>query len=121
MNLGTLLKNIFNPLFNAFILFFQPIVVLSTGLTSFAGFLVAALANPEGIINKFANSVIDAIASIFPSTPNNLKLGYLLDQSTASVPALGRGIIGDIFSTISAIFAVVVIIKIYKLIPFKAT
>lgn len=121
MNLGSLLKNIFNPLFFIFAQFLNPVVSVFIATTSIVSFLMAALLNPEGAVNKFANSVIDKVAIVFPSTPNNLKLGYLLDEATSSMPSVGRGIIGDIFVTISSMFAIVVVIKIYKLIPFKAT
>jgi hypothetical protein len=121
MNLGQLLQNIFNPILNVIIAFLNPITAVISTSGTVVAFLVSTLNNPEGAINKFANSVIDKIALVLPSTPNNLKLGYLLDQSTALMPAFGRNVIAEIFATISSMFAVIVVIKIYKLIPFKAT
>lgn len=108
-------------LVNALLQFFQPVVVFFVSVVSIIGFLLGALANPQGLMNKIVCGVIDGIATILPSTPNNLKIAYLIDSIASSMPAVGRGIIREFFITITAMFAIVAVIKIYKLLPFKAS
>lgn len=107
--------------FTALFSFIKPIVVVFASITTLVAFLLGALLNPQGFLNSLICGAIDMIASVFPSTPDNLKVASLIDSIASSMPAVGRGIIREFFVTISAIVAIMSIIKIYKLLPFKAT
>ena len=120
-NLVITIRNALSPVFSILMVFLNPIVAVATGLTSIVAWLLGALADPQGAMNSIVNKTIDVIAAFLPSTPESLKLGFLLDSVAASMPAVGRGVISEIFVTISAMFGLVAIIKLYKLIPFKAT
>lgn len=120
-NLFDLLRRTFNPLFLALITFFNPAISVAVSITSLVAFLLGALQDPNGLLNTIAVSVIDNIAALWPSTPENLKVGNLLDAAALAMPAIGRGLIYEIFITVVTLFSLTVIVKIYKLIPFKAT
>jgi hypothetical protein len=107
--------------FSALASYFNPVVVFFTSVASFVALVLGCLLDPSGAVNTFICRVIDMIASIFPATPDNLKLGYFINQAGSFFPAFGIGIIGEIVSTISSIFLISLAIRIYKLIPFKAT
>lgn len=101
--------------------FFRPVVRLALSLLTVASFLLGAILNPNGFLNTAICGAIDHVAAIFPSTPEPMKIGSILDSLALAMPAVGRGIIKEIFVTITAMIAVSLVIKIYKLIPFKAT
>jgi len=103
---GNIIKQFLNPIAAS-----TPIVALALG----------AIADPEGWINSVICGAIDMIAVLFPSTPDNLKIAYLLNSVAAELPMVGRAIVFDTFQTIASISAMTIIVKIYKLIPFKAT
>lgn len=107
--------------FNALFQFIKPIVVFFISTTSIVAFLLGALLDPQGLMNQIICAVLDNIASIFPSTPDNLKIANIVNNLGDSVPAVGRGVIREIFFTLSSIFTISLAIKIYKLLPFKAT
>jgi hypothetical protein len=108
-------------LFAALASFLTPVVVFFVSVGVIVAFLLAALADPQGWMNKVVISAIDFISSIFPSTPSNLKISSLINSISSTLPALGRGIIADLFSTLASIAAIRLVIVIYKLLPFKAT
>lgn len=108
-------------LFAALASFFTPVVVFFASVSVIVAFLLAALADPQGWMNQVIISAISYIASIFPSTPDNLKIVSLIDSLGASLPLIGKGIIREVLQTISIIFGIRAIIVIYKLIPFKAS
>ena len=101
--------------------FLVPVIVVCTGLIGIVAFLVAALNDPQGWMNSVVITTIDAVAGFFPSTPDNLKIGTIIDSLGDSMPLVGRAVIREIFTTISAIAGIALVVKIYKLIPFKAT
>jgi hypothetical protein len=106
---------------SALLYFFSPLIIVCVSIFSIISFLLGALLNPQGLLNQIVCSAIDYISYLFPSTPESLKLGSIINSATSIMPAVGRGVIADIFATCAAIFALTVAIKIYKLIPFKAT
>lgn len=77
--------------------------------------------HPIGAINTLIDNLIDFIAGVFPSTPNNLKVAALVDSISSVVPSVGRGVIADFFSKVTICFGLAIVIKVYKLIPFKAS
>jgi hypothetical protein len=79
------------------------------------------VANPEGAVNLFLCKIIDMVAGVFPSTPNNMRISNLIAGLGASVPLVGGGVISSLLSTVLGMFSVILIVKLYKLIPFKAT
>ncbi len=107
--------------FTALFGFLSPVVVFFISVVSIVAFLLGALANPQGFLNQMICSAIDAIAYIFPSTPDNLKIGTMINNLGDSMPLVGRGIVREVFTSISIIIGLVSIVKIYKLLPFKAS
>jgi hypothetical protein len=108
-------------LFAALASFFTPVVVFFVSVGVIVAFLLAALANPQGWMNNVVCSAIDFIAFLFPSTPTDLKISSLINSVSSVMPAIGRGIISDLFTTIGSIVAIRVVVVVYKLLPFKAT
>lgn len=98
-----------------------PIVIFFLSVTTIVALLLAAIADPNGWINSIICGAIDAISSIFPSTPENLKVSSFITLIGDNLPLIGKGVIYEIFLTITTITTIAGIIKIYKLIPFKAT
>lgn len=115
------LRNFFNPALSVLLLFFNPVIAFFTAVVSLVAWLLGALANPQGAMNGIVNKTIDLVAGILPSTPSNLKIGTLLTEVSAYMPAVGRAVIAEIFFTLSSIFILFAAVKLYKLIPFKAT
>jgi len=112
-------------LFTALFSFITPVIVFFVSVVVIIAFLLGALADPQGWMNSVVDTTIDVIAAVLPSTPDNIKIGTIIESviSTAgtSMPLIGSGIIREVFTTISIIAGLSLIIKIYKLIPFKAT
>lgn len=105
--------------FNALLQFIQPVIVVFISVTSIVAFLLGALLNPQGLMNQVICSAIDYVAVLFPSTPDELKIGTIINGLGDSLPLVGRGVIREIFNTLSIIFGLTLAIKIYKLLPFK--
>jgi hypothetical protein len=83
--------------------------------------ITSACLYPEGFINQLICGAINIISSAFPSTPDNLKLSSIVNILSSSMPVFGKVLIQNIIGTIRDLFVLYSIIKIYKLIPFKAT
>lgn len=99
--------------------FLSPVVVFCSSLVSIVAFLLGALKNPQGWMNFVICSAIDYIAEFFPETPPGLRPGSLISSVASQMPAVGRGVVSDVFEAVAAIAALAIIIKIYKLLPFK--
>ena len=104
-------------LLNFLKLIFPPII----GLTAIVKFFLGALEDPHGFANNLIIGAIDNIVAVFPSTPEEYKIFNLLNAIGDSLPIVGKAIVYDIAITIASIAAISLTIKIYKLIPFKAT
>ena len=101
--------------------FIKPIVIFFVSVAGIVGVVIGAIENPEGFLNTIICGVIDMIATFLPSTPDNLKIANIVDSLASQMPAVGRYIILDTLQTISSIAGISVAIKVYKLIPLKAT
>lgn len=95
--------------------------VTLTAIAAVFAVLVVAATNPASFMNQLVCGLIDIVAIPFPSTPENLKLASVVNVLASSLPIFGRAIIDSIISTVRDLFVVYLIIKVYKLIPFKAT
>lgn len=82
--------------------------------------IVAIFKDPLGFFNQCINYIIDLMAIILPSTPENLKIGALI-SSAGSTTGLGKSLISTLFETFSQLAGIALVIKVYKLIPFKMT
>jgi len=100
--------------------FLVPVAVVALTLFGLVAFLASAFLNPTGAWNGWVIGAIDHIAAFFPSTPQEYTLAGIAG-SIADVLPFGTGIIFEIFQSFLALGGLMVIIKIYKLIPFKAT
>ena len=100
---------------------FSPISTLILSLSGLVSIILGAINDPEGFVNTLLVKMIDNIAYVFPSTPDQLKVGAIIDSVGDSMPLVGKAVVFEVFQTISIIFSILVVIKIYKLIPFKAT
>lgn len=99
----------------------KPIYVVFFSITGFISFLLGALADPQGWMNAVVCTTVDVIAAFFPRTPDNLKIANILNSVGDSMPLVGRSIVYEIAGTIATIAGISLVIKLYKLIPFKAT
>ena len=108
MNLFDLLKWLANPL-----------VKLVISLTGPVALILGTMADPNGAINTFIIDVIDALEPHLLETPESLKISNLIfDNGPVTV---GQAVLTDVFQLISIMVGVVALVKLYKLIPFKAT
>lgn len=78
----------------------------------------SAIKNPSGAINLFMNKCIDIIASPLPSTPNQYKLGTLLDNFFYTYPAVGNAATFEILQGVLGILTIYLAVKLYKFLPF---
>lgn len=97
-----------------------PVVRIALAVLFPLGYVIAALRNPSGALNHFAIKVIDALASVWPSTPEGMTLAGILLGPTQQM-GFGRYVISEFFALCGSFMAVIVLVKLYKLIPFKAT
>jgi hypothetical protein len=108
-------------LLSALALFFNPVITFCAAMAAIVAFLLGALANPQGLMNQIICRVIDYIAMLFPSTPPSLTVAGMLQSASTNMPAFGSGVIREVLSTLAIIFGLSLVVKIYKLLPFKAT
>lgn len=113
--------NFFNILFKIIADFFRPVVAVFAAITSAVALLLGAILDPAGAVNTFICKIIDLVDAVLPQTPANLKLGALISSAGSAVPFVGSGIVYEVFKTGFTMLAIVIAIKVYKLIPFKAT
>jgi hypothetical protein len=87
--------------------------------------ILGFLSDPGGVVTAFVCPILQAIFQFFPSTPEQLKVINMFDDMIKTFdktfPIIGGGIFNEILSSVSAYFGIIVLVKIYKLIPFKAT
>lgn len=102
-----------------FSFFFNPITAVFSALIGIFPVILAAFENPQGAINGFLCRAIDLVASPFPSTPPGLKIGSLINSIGSAIPIVGSGVVYEIFEAGLSVFAIIILVKIYKLIPFK--
>jgi hypothetical protein len=95
--------------------------VTLTAIGAVFAVLVIAATDPQSFINTLICGLIDIVSIPFPSTPNPLKLSAIVNTLASSLPIFGRAVIESIISTVRDLFVIYFLIKIYKLIPFKAT
>lgn len=111
----------FGAAINAILEFFKPVTVFFMSVGSLVAFLLGALQNPQGLMNQVVCTVIDVVTAVLPSTPQGLHISDFVSAAANQIPAVGRGIISEVLTTIASLSAIALAIKIYKLIPFKAT
>lgn len=107
--------------FAALAAFFTPVIIFFISVTAIVALILGCIADPSGAVNKFICTIIDVVSVIFPATPPQLRLGSLIDSAASVAPGFGTAIIHDVASTVGSIFTISLVIRIYKLIPFKAT
>ncbi len=108
------LKKIFGVVANILMAFLGPLLPL-------VGFILGVLLDPTGFLNWCACLVIDVVSFPFPTTPENMRLASLITTLGNGIPILGGAILLETARTIGGVFVIYVGIKIYKLIPFKAS
>ena len=114
---GTSNKGIIDTIAN----FFEFINNIIEFIKEVIEWIVAIFKNPLGFLNQCINWVVDLIAGILPSTPEDLKINSLISKAGSSIPLIGEDLISELVSTFGQLASLATIIKIYKLIPFKAT
>ena len=100
--------------------FFGDIRKVITSLTSFVAIILGTIQNVTGAVNTLLVKLIDLLATPWPSTPDNLKLATLIENATSQT-GIGTAIVYDTFETMFGILAIITVVKLYKLIPFKMT
>lgn len=91
---------------------------IASAILSVIGRVLASLFS---YFNDFACGLIDIVAMFLPATPANLKISALVSSVGGTIPFVGKGVVSEIFITIASFGAIILAIKIYKLIPFKMT
>ena len=110
-----------NSLFNALFDYIKPIIVFALSGYGIMRIIMGAIVNPEGAVNTFLIKFIDLVSLVFPSTPDSLKIGTLISTLGEAIPMIGKSVIYEVFQTVGIILVLSLAVKIYKLIPFKAT
>ena len=91
-----------------------------SALSSILAIVLGTIQNVTGAVNQLLVNIIDWIAQYWPSTPDEVKIANLIQAATANT-GIGTAIVYETFQTIFLLLSVVALIKIYKLIPFKAS
>ncbi len=81
-------------------------------------FISECILNPQGAINTFMIHCIDTIAGFLPSTPAQYTLSGLLGAYQSTSPLISVGILSELFSIVIPIFALYLVVKVYKFLPF---
>lgn len=110
-----------NAAINFLLEVFKPVLVFYASMASIAAFLLGALADPQGLMNAIVIKTIDSMIFLLPSTPEEYKVANIISSAGDSMPLVGKAVVMEIASTIAIIAGIALAIKIYKLIPFKAT
>jgi hypothetical protein len=76
-----------------------------------------AVKYPEKATNLWICRIIDMIIEYLPKTPDNMKLGYLMNQITNTIP-VGTGTLTEIFTGIIGLLSIYLVWKIYRSLPF---
>lgn len=75
--------------------------------------------NPQGAVNQWMIILIDIIASEFPSTPPEYKLGFMLNQLYETLPSwFPAAGVSEIFQSIGGMLTLLLFIKLWKMLPF---
>lgn len=111
-NLKIIIETIFKWLANNWIF------TMSCALTTIICLIYQTIKNPEGALNQFMIMVLSSVLILFPSTPDNLKVGSLLSQFAAAFPQIGTCVLGEILSGIAGLAAVFLVVKLWRLMPF---
>jgi hypothetical protein len=108
-------------LWYSLVTFFNPVILIATSITGIVTFLIGAFENPSGWLSQVIKKLIDIVAAVLPETPDNLKVTNLLQSLYPETPSVGKYVLGEIVEVLITLSAIALVIKIYKLIPFKAT
>ncbi|MEA5472153.1 hypothetical protein [Spirulina sp. 06S082] len=111
----------FNQMFKFLGSLFSPITAIFIALSGFFATLIGAVRNPGGFFNTLVCGLIDLIASIFPETPERFQIATVLNSISDSLPAVGRQIVYDIAGTFALMALLILVVKVYRLLPFKAS
>jgi hypothetical protein len=76
-----------------------------------------AVKYPEKAINLWICRVIDMIVGNLPSTPNNMKLGYMISIVLEDTPIGGNTLV-EIFSGLLGLLSIYLVWKVYRSLPF---
>jgi len=91
---------------------------IASGILAVIGRVLASFFS---FFNDFACGLIDIVGAFLPATPPSLQVSSLVSSVGGAIPFVGKGVVSEIFLTIASFGAVILAIKIYKLIPFKMT
>lgn len=112
------LVGVFVSLFQKWLDFSPQAKVSQVAVATIVYFLYSVLQDPNGAINSFIILIIDHVIDIFPSTPEEYTIGFLLTNFAEEVPYIGWGVVYEIFEGMAGMFALWSVIKVWKLLPF---
>lgn len=96
------------------------IIFIWNGIASIINLILGILTNPIGFIKWVSLGGIDFFINFLPSMPENLSLNYAVN-SIAESAGIPPGLVAELGGMASQFLLIAAVIKIYKLIPFKAT
>ncbi len=83
------------------------------------------ITDPGGMMSTYACKIIGFIFLFFPSTPPQFRISTLYQSMisgfSTTFPIIGGGILDEVLTTILSLLLIITAVKIYKLIPLKAT
>jgi hypothetical protein len=89
------------------------------GFFDFIALIWYIITHPFEFLSFLVCSAVGSIFHVLPSTPDNLKIANLISQLGSTFPLIGSGVIHELFTTVASIVGILVLIKVYKLLPFK--
>lgn len=89
-------------------------------IVGFISIVIGAISDPAGAVNSFICRMIDLISIVWPSTPESLKLSNIIFPQLGGL-SIGRAFLVEFFNTAFLMLGILLVVKLYKLIPFKAT
>lgn len=101
--------------------FFGSVSGIVTALGTIISFILAAVLDPAGWLNQSLCFVISMILSVFPSTPASLRFESIIVSLGSMIPVIGLYAVREAYHAFRDVFSLIIVFKLYKLIPFKAT
>ena len=89
-------------------------------LIDLVNFLLGVALNPIGFLWWLVMQGLVVFAGLLPDVPTEMTLDYVINQ-IGNTTSMGTGMIKELVGIVGQFLLIVAIVKIYKLIPFKAT
>ncbi len=80
--------------------------------------ILACIIDPTGAVNTFMIMLIDLVKVVFPDTPPDMTIASWVASFQSSYPMIGGEILIEVINGILGMISLLMIFKIWKLLPF---